>query len=308
MWRVTKPLAGKFWGAVRRPVDLACRISPPVLLASLAFGLLTVSWGALGPQRPPLSAECRELVAAVLPQVVADLAEQRGGLRTAVVTPVARDPSDQVTVALRGAIEESNVLLLEDRRISEKVRNILGLRQVVPSWEELIDDLKAGAAELAVRAEIQRLDAFGQSGEVELAIQLYRVADGMCVFDRVYEASRGTSWEGLLHGEPSAAILVEGSRSARWLTWLVAALLLPILTVSFLVAMVSRRSNRANAFVLVVYTTLGVTLFYGLVGASYPSHSWRWGTTASVALVLFLYNLRILAWLSPNSYLEEGAA
>ncbi len=81
---------------------------------------------------------------------------------------------------------------------------------------------------------------------------------------------------------------------APWILWLaLAVLLLPVVTISFIRTMVSKRSNGVNAFTLGVYTAIDAIIAYFMVGMSLE-------TTASVVLfagvVLFslFYNVAVM--------------
>ena len=70
-------------------------------------------------------------------------------------------------------------------------------------------------------------------------------------------------------------------------------LLLPVVTISFIRAMVARRSNKVNAFTLAVYTAIDLILAYFMIGMSLE-------TTASVLLFVgagvfsLIYNLTVM--------------
>ena len=81
---------------------------------------------------------------------------------------------------------------------------------------------------------------------------------------------------------------------APWVLGLaLAVLLLPVVTISFIRTMVSKRSNGVNAFTLGVYTAIDAIIAYFMVGMSLE-------TTASVVLfvgaVLFalFYNMAVM--------------
>ena len=91
--------------------------------------------------------------------------------------------------------------------------------------------------------------------------------------------------------EPVAAASAVG---APWILGLaLAVLLLPVVTISFIRTMVSKRSNGVNAFTLGVYTAIDAIIAYFMVGMSLE-------TTASVVLfvgaVLFalFYNVAVM--------------
>ena len=79
----------------------------------------------------------------------------------------------------------------------------------------------------------------------------------------------------------------------RLLGWLIAVLLLPVFTIAFIRTMVSKGSNRSNAFVLCVYTLADALLAWFLAGAAL--NSW-FPVLVLIAAVIaaFLYNVSIM--------------
>ena len=81
----------------------------------------------------------------------------------------------------------------------------------------------------------------------------------------------------------------------RFLGWLIVVLLLPVFTLGFIRAMIRKGSNKANLFVLSIYTVADVVLAWLMVGAAL--HSW-WTVLPFIAAVAaaFAYNVRIMTF------------
>lgn len=261
---------------------------------ALASFMAWSGWTNLKPEKPQISEVRKELADKVVASIVGDLRSSRGDLRQAALLHFSNDPTDYFTDGLRRQIEQTGVLDLRDRTISEKVRNLLNLRH--PSQAATPEDavnygkhLDAGAVLFGV---VHTFESYSTGAEIDVEVNLTDTATGRSIFAKRYQNQTAP-------GSTLAATFREKTRAFPWLQrflgWLLATLLLPVFTVNFMRAMLRRQSNRANAFVLAVYTGADALLAWLLVGAALNSW-WTAAVFALAVLAAFAYNVRVMTF------------
>jgi hypothetical protein len=215
-------------------------------------------------------------------------------LRQAALLHFSNDPTDYFTDGLRREIEETGVLDLRDRTVSEKVRNFLNLRQPAqaPSLEDVVKYGKNLDARGVLHGIVHTFESYTDGAEIDVEVNLTDTATGRSVFAKRYQNQTAP-------GTMRAATFREKARAFPWFQrlfgWLLAVLLLPVFTVNFMRTMLRRQSNKANAFVLAIYTGADTLLAWLLVGAALNS----WWTVIVFALTVsaaFAYNVRVMTF------------
>jgi hypothetical protein len=228
-----------------------------------------------------------------MPTIVEDLRDGRGTIREAALVHFCNDSTDYFTNTLRCAIEQSGILDLRDRTLSEKVRTMLNLRH--PSYASVDKALQSGedlGRGGALCGLVYEFESYRGGAKIDVEVNLADVATGRNVFSKRYQVESSG-------GSALVATVQERTRGFPWfqrlLGWLLAVLLLPVFTINFMRAMVRKESNRANAFVLGIYTLADALLAWLLVGADL--HSW-WKITVFFLAVAgaVAYNVRIMTF------------
>jgi len=260
---------------------------------ALAGYIAWSGWTCVKPEKPQLSTIRRDLADNVISTVVEDVRRSRGDIRQAVLLHFANDPTDHLTNGLRRAIEQSGILDLRDRTIPEKVRNLLNLRHPsLPSPDAMIEWGKHAGVAGVLYGVVYACESYPGGAKVDVEVHLADVAAARNIFSKRYQIETPSN--------SALVAAVEGkARMFPWFQrifgWLLAVLLLPVFTINFMRAMLRQRSNRANAFVLTIYTLADALLAWLLVGAALNS----WWTASMFLLavgVAFAYNVWIMTF------------
>ncbi len=250
-------------------------------------------WENLGPRKPEIGPVRRELARKVIPNIVEDIRNSRGNIRQAALLHFSNDPTDHFTDSLRSTVEQRGVLDLRDRTVKEKARNILNLRH--SSFAEANAAVAKGrklGVQAVLHGEIHAFESYPGGSKIDVEVHLVEVATGHPVFTKRYSTEASPT------SHPVAAVQ-QVTLSIPWFQrlfgWLIVILLLPVFTITFIRTMVSKGSNKRNAFVLGIYTLADALLAWLLVGAAI--NSW-FPVIVFIAAVsaAFLYNVRIMTF------------
>lgn len=271
------------------PLSLLSRLGAIALVAYIAW----LGWQNLGPRKPDAGQARRELADTIIPNIVEDIRTSRGDIRRAALLHFSHDPTDYFTKTLRSVIEQRGVLDLRNRTLIEKARNLLNLRN--PSYAAKDAAIEEGRG-LDVRGvlygSIHAFESYPGGSKIDVEVHFADVSTGEIVFTKRYDTQTSP-----LASMPAA--VEEIGRSFPWLRrlfgWLMAVLLLPVFTITFIRTIVRKESNSSNAFVLGVYTLADALLAWLLVGEAL--NSWLPLVVFTVAVVAaFLYNARVMAF------------
>jgi hypothetical protein len=252
-----------------------------------------LGWESLGPKKPEIDPLRKELADRVISNIVEDIRSSRDDIRRVALLPFGNDSMDQFTDMLRTVIEQSGVLDLRDRTLSEKARNVLASEH--PSYTSTNAAVARGK-ELGTQGTlfgaIHAFESYPGGAKIDVEVTLVDVATGKSVFSKQYSLENGGS-------SPVVASVQASTQRFPWfqrlLGWLIVVLLLPVFTIGFIRTMIRRGSNRANFFVLSVYTVVDAVLAWLLVGAAL--NSW-WAVLPFIVAVAaaFAYNVRIMTF------------
>ncbi len=259
----------------------------------LAGYIAWLGWENLGPRKPEIGPLRSELADRVISNIVEDIRNSRGNIRRVALLQFGNDSMDQFTDMLRTVIEQSGVLDLRDRTLSEKARNVLNLER--PSYTSTNAAVARGnelGSQGALFGTIHAFESYPGGATIDVEVALADVSTGKSVFSKRYSLETG--------GRSSVVAGVqENTQRLPWfqrlLGWLIVVLLLPVFTLGFIRTMIRKGSNKANFFVLSVYTVADVALAWLLVGAALNS----WWTVLPFILAVaaaFAYNVRIMTF------------
>ncbi len=271
------------------PLHFLSRLGAVTLVGYIGW----LGWDNLGPRKPEVGVERRELADRAVADIVADLRTARGELRDAALLHFGNDSTDCFNGRLRTAVEQSGVLSLRDRSVLEKGRDLLSLRHApFTTAEAAVAEGRRLGTEAVLYGTLHTFEAYPGEATLDVEVHLADVAEGRPVFTKRYRLESAGS-------DSPAAPIQRATRTFPWFQrfagWLLAVLLLPVFTIGFIRAMVRKDSNRTNAFVLAVYTLADALLAWLLVGAAMGSWLAVFVFIVAVAAA-FAYNIRIMAF------------
>lgn len=268
---------------------LLSRLGTLVLVCYIAY----LAWQHLGPRKPEVGPVRRDFVDKVIPTIVDDLRDSRGNIRGAALLHFANDPTDYFTNRFRAVVEESGILDLYDRTIGEKITEIANLRH--KSYGSLEEALSRGLSlrvPAVVFGTIHSFESRGGGATIDVEVNLADTSTGQVAFSRRYNKDSAPF-------TMIAANLEAKTKNFPWFqrlfAWMIAVLLLPVFTISFMRAMIRKESNKTNAFVLGIYTLVDAFLAFLLVGAALTSWFPLIVFVIAVA-VAFAYNIRVMTF------------
>ena len=252
-----------------------------------------LGWENLGPRKPGISPPRKELADKVIPVIVEDLRTSRGSMRQVALLHFSNDPTDYFTNTLRSIIQQTGALDLCDCTTGEKARDALNLRH--PSYPSTAAALARGR-ELEVQGvlfgDIHAFESSPTGATIDAEVTLAEVSTGRTVLSKRYtqETSLPSSLMSAVQDTAGGFPWLQRLFSA-----LLAVLLLPVFTIGFIRAMVRKESNKANAFVLSIYTLADALFAWLLVG---PVLNSLWSIIVFViaVVVAFAYNVRIMTF------------
>ena len=134
---------------------------------------------------------------------------------------------------------------------------------------------------------------------IDLEVNLAEVATGQVVYSRRYTLDTSPPSNTGEPGMESGGLELPERGFWGWTTrivaWLLLVLLLPMITIGFIRLMVTKKSNAANAFTLVIYGLADAALAFLLVGPAALA-TWVGGVIFLIALVAAVaYNVKIVS-------------
>lgn len=262
-----------------------------------------MGWMKLGPHKPMPDMARMKAADCAVERIVDDVRQNRGAVRSAALCHFANDASDYFSRKLRERFEQSNVLDLTGVGFVEKLRTALNLRnRGVADAAEALSAARQEKVDAVLWGKIDRFEsAKGGGATLTGEWQLVDTQTGAAVCGGQIQAGNAASavLEAVASVGKSTAEAEIFASAIPWymrlLGFVLLALLLPVLTISFVRTMVAKRSNSVNVFVLGVYTAIDMILAFFMVGGTF-------GSFASVAVFLgaslaaFLYNVSLMSF------------
>ena len=307
-------------------------LSRTALLAAVAY-LCVYVVREMTESNPEIDEPRKEVARLGISQMVADIrsntADESGPKRIAVMH-FANDPSDFVTETVRKAVGDQGGFQVVKSPLADRFCKMVGrVNDGVSSREQAIRETHGDGLDGVLWGRVNRLenerDGATFTGDYELYdLRLGRVGysgkirqstvPGRFAADQGGKQASGnyaraavpSAVPANVHDSVSDAVPESMSDSVsakasgvpwhiRFLLFVVAVLLLPVVTISFIRTMVSKKSNGVNAFVLGVYTTVDLILAFFMVGG-------RLSSFFAVAVFLlsgglaFLYNVKLMTF------------
>ena len=257
---------------MRRVVVPAILVATPLLL-----------WWWLGPDKPSCDSARQLAARSAVAHAAERIRAERGDVRRAAVLHLANDPSDYVTQSLRSRLAEGGLLDLDGTPPSEKIRNLLNLRnEGLFDVEKAIEYGKDHGLDAVVIGILDKFETVDGKAVVNGRLKFVRVANG-AVVDIPF--SDGASGGGSV---AEIAKVVEGSGetpslslTTRILLLALSIFLLPILAFPFLKAAMAKNSNAAAATALIILLAIDGFIISAALGTS--------GTFCGLAVFLIVF-------------------
>ena len=267
------------------------------VLAIVAVGYLAaLGWTKYGPTRPTLDAAFARWVDRAAEPIVTDMYNHKGVVTSVAIARFSNDPSGCISEAIRKQANDGVYVM--DKSALEKVSDALNLP--LSSKVEAITSDKAVKLGKYAKSRGAQATIWGvaniekTAGIVNGEIKYYLIGqDGKIIYENV---CNNASLKKASVAEVSESSL-DWFRNLEWphrlLIWVLAVLIFPIVTIGFLKSAVAKRSNRTNAFTLVLYTVIGAIALYFIMPPNFANIT---STLIFIGLILAdgVYNLLIM--------------
>ena len=253
------------------------------LIGWLAVVVLSaaVLWNNYGPEKIMPDEKRQEICIKVVDQIASQIREQRGEAKRAILLHFANDPTDFVTDTLRGKINSSGVLELNEPGFREKFQKKLKLRiEGCASQDAALQAVKGEVADAVIWGKIDQYESFKNSVIMKGSWQLIDIKTGKVLSNGVIDEDTSRHVAAKVADKideitEKMTPIAQATQTIPWynrfLIFILVILLLPVMTISFLRSMVSKRSNGINAVILGIYTIIGMILAFFMIGAAFSS-------------------------------------
>ena len=249
--------------------ELMRRVIAPAILVATPLML----WWWLGPEKPSCDSARQLAARSAIAQVAERIRTERGDIRRAAVLHIANDPSDYVTLSLRSRLAEGGLLDLDGTPPSEKIRNLLNLRNEGQfDVEKAIEYGKSHGLDAVLIGVLDEFETVKGKAVLKGQLKFVRISKGDVV-DIPFsdDASGGGSAAEIAKAVASGAAGEETaslSLTTRILLLSLSIFLLPILAFPFLKMAMSKDSNVAAATALVILLAIDGFIISAALGTS----------------------------------------
>lgn len=264
-----------------------------------------LGWMCLGPQKPAPDVQRQKIADVAVQKMTEEIRDKRENIRNVVLLHFHNDPTDYISDSLRNSLNATGILTLTDTSFEEKLSKKLNLR------------CKDFSSSKEVQEAIANHDVQGVLwGKIDIfeSHSTGAVLKGEWFLDEKGTGRRIAS--GVIHEDSSSplkktvATVIDNVKEnnedlesatlmlpwyIRFLGFILLVMLLPIVTISFIRTMVAKGSNKINAFLLSIYTTIDAIFAFFMVGGSFLN----FGPVIFFLLALaiaFFYNVQIMSF------------
>ena len=259
--------------------ELMRRVIAPAILVATPLML----WWWLGPEKPSCDSARQLAARSAIAQVAERIRAERGDVRRAAVLHLANDPSDYVTLSLRSRLAEGGLLDLDGTPPSEKIRNLLNLRnEGLFDVEKAIEYGKSHGLDAVLTGALDEFETVKDKAVLKGQLKFVRISKGDVVDIPFSDAASG----GGSVAEIAKVVAGSGespslSLTTRILLLSLSIFLLPILAFPFLRMAMSKDSNVAAATALIILLAIDGFIISAALGTS--------GTFCGLAVFLIIY-------------------
>ena len=275
--------------------ELMRRVIVPAILVATPL----ILWWWLGPEKPKCDSARNLAARTAVAQAAERIRTERGDIRRAAVLHLANDPTDFVTKTLRDRLMDGGLLDLDGTPPSEKVRNLLNLRNPGVYDVEVAKEYgKRNDLAAVIIGCIDLFETVKGKAVLEGKLKFIRIGDGSVVEIPLTNAASGGGAIAEIAkkvgtdigGEESAPL----SLTTRILLMALSIFCLPIIVFPFLKLVMRRDSNLATAVALIALLAVDGFIISAALGTS--------GTFCGLAVFLitlagaFGYDLFMLSY------------
>ena len=244
-----------------------------VIVPAILVATPLMLWWWLGPEKPSCDSSRRLAAKTAIAQAAERIRAERGEIRRAAVLHLVNDPTDFVTLSLRERLMEGGLLDLDGTPPSEKIRNVLNLRN-----EGLFDVEKAFAygrdhgLDAVIIGTLDEFETVKGKAILKGQLKFVRVAKDDVVDIPLSDAASGggvaaevkKAMEDGLSGKEAPTM----SLTTRIFLMVLCIAILPVLAFPVLKRVMGRNSNVAAATVLVVLLAIDGFVISAFLGTS----------------------------------------
>lgn len=278
-----------------------------LLFATIAFLCIYVA-REMTESNPEIDESRKEAARLGVSQMIADIrknTDDDSGPKKIAVVHFSNDPSDFVTETVREAANKQGGFHVVKSSLTDRFCKMVGrVNDGVSTREQAISETLGDGVEGVLWGRVNRLENERDGATFTGDYELYDLRKGQPGYSgKIRQSTVPGRFETAKDMDQTAGNyrlpLYSHASGVPWhirfLLFVVAVLLLPVVTISFIRTMVAKKSNGVNAFVLGIYTTVDLILAFFMVGGSLSSFF-----TVAVFLLsgvlAFLYNVKIMTF------------
>lgn len=268
-----------------------------------AVALFAIAWSFLGPEKPDVDPIRQMIAKRAIIKVAKELRDKRDDIKRVAVIHFVNDPTDHLTLSLRNELSASGAFNVDSTGFVERANNLLAIRNDgMFSYEEALEYGERNELDAVIIGRVEQFELVDEknahlTGEVKMIdVRTKNIVVEIDIDENSKKtfASQIKSLAIDAAGESSEEIHAL-SPALRLLIFVLATILLPIVTIALIRKVVSHNSNKENALMLFGYTFFDSVIAFFLIG----------GCTETIwAAVLFLfaiaaafyYNLQIMSF------------
>lgn len=283
-----------------------------LLFATIAFLCIYVVREMTEPN-PEIDESRKKVARAGILRMIADIryhteiryhTDDEGPKKIAVVH-FSNDPSDFVTETVRYAAGKQGGFSVVKSSFADRFCKMVGrVNEGVSTREQAIHETQGDGVDGVLWGRVNRLENERDGATFTGDYELYDLRREQPVYSgKIRQSTVPGRFEAAQNMPRTAGnylISLDSHVSGmpwyiRFLLFVVAVLLLPVVTISFIRTMVAKKSNGINAFVLGIYTTVDLILAFFMVGGSLSSFFYV-VVFLLAGVLAFLYNVKIMTF------------
>ena len=278
---------------------------PKTIMLIVYLGITYFAWMCFGPEKFEPSPSREKATERIVSQMMLKIRENRGEMKTALLPNFEGDKAGYFSDCLRSKIEHSGILDVKEKPLLDKIRTRLNLKlNDRLEAKDIVRSAKEDGIDCVLWGTLERFEELDSGVMIKGEWGIVKTSDGKVVYTDTFEYDTITSTTAKIRQSVSE-LATDTSSSAgpftsiawqiRVLAFLVVMLLLPVFTFMFIRAMVVKRSNKVNAFLLGIYTFVDMVFAFFMVGGSFVS-------TAAIVVfitssfIAFAYNTALMSF------------
>lgn len=278
-----------------------------LLVATIVFLCIYVA-REMTESNPEIDESRKEVARLGISQMIADIRNNTdgdSGPKKIAVVHFSNDPSDFVTETVREAANKQGGFYVVKSSLADRFCKMVGwVNDGVSTREEAIHETQGDGLEGVLWGRVNRLENERDGATFTGDYELYDLRRGQPGYSGKIRQStvpgRFAASPDMVQAAGNYRIPLSTHASGvpwhiRFLLFVVAVLLLPVVTISFIRTMVAKKSNGVNAFVLGIYTTVDLILAFFMVGGNLSSF-FSVAVFLLAGVLAFLYNVKIMTF------------